>query len=571
MRFSTVAKRSAIAAGVATVIAGSVFFLVSVASASAPPPAQYQAVTSTITSAGMADPAHAAAGLSSRTARPLPASVSKGARRLRTQSSAAIARAASNGATADSSSMENGVSAALSHNFNGVSSLDSAVTNFGAEFEPPDQGLCVGNGFIVEPVNSAYSVYRENGHLVAGPFNVNDLFGEGPTEFTTDPRCFFDKATHTWFATIAFIATTPDGNFGNSAHTDLAVNTTGDPTKPWTVYHIDATDDGTNGTPSHPGCPCFGDQPRLGIDAHNIYISTDEFSINGPEFDGTQIYVLSKSELVGHASSPHVVHFESLMIDGDLAFGVQPAFTYGSADAEYFLNSLDPDGTGDHRLGVWAMTNLDVVRHGGIPTLSSTIIKSEAYSIPPAAVQKGSSSTLDSGDDRMQEVEYINGSVWGSLGTALTVHGSADPRAAAAWFEVHPRLQGKKIGGANIRAQGYMATRDTDLLYPSIAVNSHGVAGMVVTATGANLFPSAAYTTLRDDHHQFGPVHIAAFGTGPYDPNGTRWGDYSWATLDPDNGSFWMAIEYIPPKGSQTTDGRRNWGTRVFDVSANDF
>ena len=34
-------------------------------------------------------------------------------------------------------------------NFDGVSSLDSAVTNFGAEFEPPDQGLCVGNGFVV--------------------------------------------------------------------------------------------------------------------------------------------------------------------------------------------------------------------------------------------------------------------------------------------------------------------------------------------------------------------------------------------------------------------------------------
>src|SRR5438552_7017659 len=40
-------------------------------------------------------------------------------------------------------------------NFNGVSSLDSEITNFGAEFEPPDQGLCVGNGFVIEAVNSA--------------------------------------------------------------------------------------------------------------------------------------------------------------------------------------------------------------------------------------------------------------------------------------------------------------------------------------------------------------------------------------------------------------------------------
>jgi hypothetical protein len=64
-------------------------------------------------------------------------------------------------------------------NFDGVSSLDSAVTNFGAEFEPPDQGLCVGNGFVVEPVNSAFTIYRRNGSVVAGPLNVNVLFNEG--------------------------------------------------------------------------------------------------------------------------------------------------------------------------------------------------------------------------------------------------------------------------------------------------------------------------------------------------------------------------------------------------------
>ena len=139
--------------------------------------------------------------------------------------------------------------------FNGASSLDSAVTNFGAEFEPPDQGLCVGNGFVVEPVNSAFTIYHTNGSVVAGPFNVNVLFHEGLTEFTSDPRCYFDKSTNTWFATILFINS--DNTIGR---TDLAVNTSGDPTSTWTIYRIDGTDLGG------PGCPCFGDQPLLGID-----------------------------------------------------------------------------------------------------------------------------------------------------------------------------------------------------------------------------------------------------------------------------------------------------------------
>src|SRR5882724_1797138 len=33
-------------------------------------------------------------------------------------------------------------------NFDGTSSRDSGATNFGQQFEPPDQGLCAGNGFV---------------------------------------------------------------------------------------------------------------------------------------------------------------------------------------------------------------------------------------------------------------------------------------------------------------------------------------------------------------------------------------------------------------------------------------
>ncbi len=68
------------------------------------------------------------------------------------------------------------------------------MTNFGPEFEPPDQGLCAGNGFVLEPVNSAYRVYRTDGSTVVGPFNVNDIFNVGGAEFTSDPRCYFDAS-----------------------------------------------------------------------------------------------------------------------------------------------------------------------------------------------------------------------------------------------------------------------------------------------------------------------------------------------------------------------------------------
>lgn len=453
----------------------------------------------------------------------------------------------------------------LLQGFNGVSSRDSAVTNFGAEFEPPDQGLCVGNNFVVEPVNSAFTIYRDNGTVVAGPFNVNKLFAEGFKQFTSDPRCYFDKATNTWFATILFINSANTG-----ARTDIAVNNSGDPTTPWTVYHIDATDNGHNGTPNHPGCPCFGDQPTLGIDAVNLYITTNEFSILGSAFNGAQIYAISKPDLVSLSSTVHFVHFDNLSIGGSIATSVQPALTNGASRAEFFLNSLDPNGSGDHRIGVWAMTNRTAVWKGGIPTLSSRVLTSETYSIPPGAQQKGATSLLDAGDDRMQQTQYINGSIWGELDTAVSITGDTAVRAGAAWFKVNPNLDnnGMLTSSTSIVKQGYVASKGNYLLYPALQASSTGSVGMVLTLSGTNHFPSAVYTVMRAGQSAFGKINIAGFGTTFYSPTSTRWGDYSWAVLAPDGKSFWFATEYMPPRSSQTADQLQDWGTFVMQVSA---
>ncbi len=155
---------------------------------------------------------------------------------------------------------------------------------------------------------------------VSGPFNINGPFDEGLTEFTSDPRCYYDPTTNTWFATILFIS---GGDFGSSlgptSHLDIAVNSPngptvngnpGDPTNPWIVYQIDTTDLGDN------GCPCFGDQPRIGIDSQNLYVTDDEFSINGPEFNGGEIYAFSKKDLVGLQPTVHFVRFPHLTVGG---------------------------------------------------------------------------------------------------------------------------------------------------------------------------------------------------------------------------------------------------------------
>jgi len=446
----------------------------------------------------------------------------------------------------------------LLHNFNGVSSRDSAVTNYGQEFEPPDQGLCVGNNFVLESVNSAYTVYRPDGTSVAGPFNVNDLYNEGAIEFTSDPRCDFDPTTHTWFATILFISG-GESAAGNTSHLDVAVNPTGDPTTVWTEYQFDTTDKGGN------GCPCFGDQPTLGIDHNNLYVTTDEFSILGPQFNGAQIYAFSKADM--RAAKPaHFVHFSHLDIGGTMASTVQPAITTGAASAEFFMNSLDPNLTFDDRLGVWALTNGQAVATGHSPTLSSIVITSEIYGVPPGAQQKGAKSLLDSGDDRMQQTQFINGRLWGEMTTAITIPNDPAERAAAGWFDVNPTLSGALIGGATIAHQGYVADPGSYVIYPALQSDAAGNVVMVFTDTGSARFASAAYAALGAGQSQFGAINIAAAGSGPYDRKATRWGDYSWAVLDPTADAVWLATEYMPPPASQTPDRLRNWGTEVLEV-----
>jgi hypothetical protein len=450
-------------------------------------------------------------------------------------------------------------------NFNGTSSRDSAVTNFGAEFEPPDQGLCVGNGFVVDMVNSAYTVYKPNGAVVTGPFNVNGPFDEGLTEFTSDPRCQYDAATNTWFAIILFISSD-----NASSRLDIAVNTSGDPTKPWTTYQINTTDTGGATGPAHPGCPCLGDQPLLGIDSSNLYVSTNEFSILGPQFNGAQIYAIAKSDLEqpGPPSSVlgRFVHFDNLSIGGAPAASVQPAITSGNPQAEFFLNSLDPNGTFDQRIGVWAMTGGQAVATGGTPTLSSMVVNSEAYGIPPSAVQKGSPSLLDAGDDRMQQTQFLGGNLWGALDTEVTIPGDSTSRAGVAWFDVRPTVRGGVISAAPINRQGYVSVAGNYLLYPAIQAAPSGRVAVVTTLSGQHRFPSAAYAVLPNGATTFGDVTVAAAGKTNYDPAATRWGDYSWAIMDPSGTSVWMATEYVPPTASQTPDGLRNWGTRVFDL-----
>jgi hypothetical protein len=279
-----------------------------------------------------------------------------------------------------------------------------------------------------------------------------------------------------------------------------------------------------------------------------------------------------------------MVWFQNLSMAGAPAFHVQPANQYGNAKAEWMMNSLDPNGTSDHRIGVWAVTNEKAVTSGhGMPGLSARVVRSETYASPPnAKTPKGFCGGCSSGAgaptsgkiatdwDAMQETEYINGELVGALNTGLTIPGDTSTRSGVAWFVVHPSLSGSTVGSkTHVARQGYVAVQGEYLLYPHINMTGSGAMAVTFGLGGPRTYLSAGYA-VASSGRTFRQVHLAGPGTAP--DNGftgaeqyggvARWGDYSNGQIIPGTNKVWLATQYIPNNGGVYT----NWGNRIFEL-----
>ena len=480
--------------------------------------------------------------------------------------------------------------------FAGTSNLDQSSSGSGAytntqyTVEPPDQGLCAGNGYVVDTINLAVTVHSSFGTRLTQTTPLNELFRLRPEydpvtklsgQFLSDPRCYFDRDTQRWFLTVlAFDVDPVSGAFGNHSAQLIAVSRSADPTAGYMAYSFDTTD------AQNPGCPCFGDQPLLGADANGIFISTNEFPIVNSGFNGAQIYALSKRGLTTGRGSTVVQIDAGVLPTPDIGgewYSIQPAAAPDTSRAarthngtEYLVSSLDFFNANDNRLAVWAITNTQSLG-AVVPAvgLQHVVVASNAYGIPPSAQQKpgptplGSSlkeplELLDSGDDRMMQVVYAAGRLWSGVTTA--VRSGQSVAAGIAYFSIAPAFSPAGFLTARVVQQGYVSVAGQNIIYPSIGVNTAGGAVMAATLVGPDYFPTAVYVT------QNGKVHVAGPGAQPddgftayarYGGGGVaRWGDYSAAVADGD-GSIWIAAEYIPGGARAKL---ANWGTFLGHV-----
>lgn len=331
--------------------------------------------------------------------------------------------------------------------FEGLNHYQQRYSRGGNQFsvEPPDQGMCVGNGQVVEAVNDVFNVYSASTgesllpdntatNIVAGfPRNVNhtvdlnSFYGYSPAinrttgvrgEFVTDPSCIYDAQTQRFFVVVLSLDSQVPGPcqgvFSCVNHLDLAVSKTSDATGSWNIYKIDVTNDGTNAGGTNAG-PYLGDYPHIGADANGIYLTTNAYPWHGNGFGGAQIYALSKAQLAAGAAVVNMQHMETsgLVNAPSDAGSTQPGFTLWPAQSpgtsqfsaanygtEYLLSSNAADeaqkpvaGTAGTRtssqLVVWTLANTASLNALPNLSLSNKILSVGQYGVPPKAKQPG--------------------------------------------------------------------------------------------------------------------------------------------------------------------------------------
>jgi hypothetical protein len=361
------------------------------------------------------------------------------------------------------------------------------------------------------------------------------------------------------------------------------------------------------------------------VDSRGFYITTNEYSFFGPEFNGAQIYAFSKRALARGDADVLVTEFDTTDADQGLnGFTIWPArspndgqYSRAANGTALFLSSnaaeeaTEDDAGTSNTIVAWSLTNTRSLDSASPAlNLNSDRVRVRTYSIPPKANQKPGPfplgeclndpvcatnvilgapdpfapnpiSPLDSNDTRMQQTTYANGKLYGALDTAVTVGGQV--KAGIGWYIVEPRSRTHSLDASLVR-QGQLGLAGNHLIYPAIGLNAAGKGVMAFTLVGDGFFPSSAFSAF-DGNTGAGSIFLARAGLGPQDgftgypalvgdPPRPRWGDYSATAVDGSN--VWIATEYIgqtctleqyltPPIGScgGTRTALANWGTRI--------
>ena len=375
-------------------------------------------------------------------------------------------------------------------------------------WQPSDSNGAGGIDNYVETVNEQWAIYSRAG-VQQYETDFNSWFGQSGSLF--DPVVQWDRVG----SRFIFIVDT-----GSSLLISVAQQT-------------NALGSYCNYTFTTPG-GAFADFEKLGVNVNGIYFAVNVYS--NPF--SNELFYANRTQMESCASVNYTFWNGLTNPDSSTAFAIVPAREESSTNGvEYLVNSY-PGGA--CQLTLWKLT--------GSAVLTRRTVATQCYSPPPAAKQAGSAGTIDAGDNRLYQADFLNGKL------TLDTVGSYDwgdgngPVGIVEWFVLN-------ASAGTVYSQGAFGTPGYWLFYPATIRNSVGNMLFVYNSSGPSIDPSIWYV----NQTLSGTLALAS-GASYYGTSGTaRWGDYESAWLDPNAGaSVWITGQYAK--------GTNFWGTRVARV-----
>jgi hypothetical protein len=444
----------------------------------------------------------------------------------------------------------------------GVSGSAATITNnddrgfAGLDFNqggstPPDTCGAAGPSGYVEVVNQSIALYSlqstgtpaDSASLSSFFYTVGGLTPTDANSFLTDPSVVFDERIGRFIVGNADVDT--------SAHVssfDLAVSRTSAPATlsaaDWTFYKISTTENVSTGAAADFNADYPG---NVGYNADAFVFTLNMIDSNG-RIDHVQVTSISAGDLASGVSQANLHVYQNDSSGSTL----RPATMHDALPGDPLW--LVEEGGNDQSINVVKMTNV----LASPATFTTTNLAVNAYNPAVFPLNPDGSvvtNVIDSGILKAAEA--------GNTLVATQTVSVAPNQDDARWYSVDV-----SSGTPVLKDQGDVsAGKNTYLYFPSIDINAAGDIGMTYMQSGTDSARDfvSMYVTGRLPGDPTGtmavPVAVPA-GTGvkTYSAHG-RAGDLSGISVDPANGTFWVANEFA------NTDKPDNWGTAIANFS----
>ena len=425
---------------------------------------------------------------------------------------------------------------------------------------PPDTQIAVGPEYIVEAVNSGFTVYTKTGTVTRAYTSFNSIVNLPSTwdGYLYDPRAIYDAEDHKYIMLIlGRDATNLRSYYWILVSQDL------DPNGIWYSMRWDVSR-GSSGSEE------WLDFASLGVDHWGIYISGNFFLFNGG-FTSAALWSRNK-DLLNGSGGAGLYWSDVRWPDTSHAFSITQALPHSqNGDSKTFFTATH-SGAGSE-ICLWTLTG---PRYAGQPDLGTTTnLNSVATTITSYIAvgdvdQPGSDTDIDGGDSRVGNAVYSNGTVYATL--------AYDPDGDGSHSNVY--IVALNVSDGSKLWDYTLFHSDYYYFYPSLTVEGGLVGPNWMIGSAVTSPPNTRYAGgifyVRDVAANDGIMLYHHMGEGSYvvldSNNRNRWGDYSSTVWDWSCNNGWTAQEYATDSNSWSTwIGARVLGTedpcRYFHVS----